>query len=98
MVRVAFWGLNAGLAGMMALDLFPGGVLQLRDVLEHGYWHARQLAYLMGGTFHRLEWARAAADGVFLLVGVVPLFVAVVLVLAHVRERETAPEERPLRR
>ena len=28
---------------------FPSGVLQVRDVLVHGYWHARSLDYLGGG-------------------------------------------------
>jgi nitric oxide reductase subunit B len=81
-IRVGFWGMNVGLALMMAVDLFPAGVLQVWDVLQNGYWHARRLTYLMGGTFHTLEWARAAADTVFLLVGVVPLALAVFMLLA----------------
>ncbi len=75
-VRVGFWGLNAGLALMVVTDLFPGGVLQLWDSLSHGYWHARRLSYLMGGTFHTLEWVRIFGDSVFLLLGVVPILVA----------------------
>src|SRR5512140_1810300 len=91
-IKVGFWGLNAGLALMMAIDLFPAGVLQLWDVLENGYWHARRLTYLMSGTFHALEWARLAADGVFLVIGVVPLVLAVaVLLLASRRRGEAAP-------
>jgi len=80
-VRVGFWGLNTGLAAMMAVDLFPAGVLQLQDVLQNGYWHARRLTYLMEGAFHTLEWARAAADGLFLVAGVVPLVAAVAILL-----------------
>ncbi|GEJ57810.1 nitric-oxide reductase large subunit [Anaeromyxobacter diazotrophicus] len=72
-VRVGYWGLNAGLALMMLVDLFPAGVLQLWDVLQHGYWHARRLDYAMQGLFHRLEWARAAGDTVFLVLGVLPI-------------------------
>ena len=68
-IRIGFWGMNVGLALMMAVDLFPAGVLQFWDVLQNGYWHARRLTFLMSGTFHTLEWARAAADGVFLVVG-----------------------------
>jgi len=90
LVRPGFWGMNAGLALMMAVDLFPAGVLQLWDVLQNGYWHARRLAYLMSGTFHTLEWARSAADGVFLGVGVVPLVLAVAtLLLRSGRRAET---------
>jgi nitric oxide reductase subunit B len=80
-IRIGFWGMNAGLALMMAVDLFPAGVLQLWDVLQNGYWHARRLTYLMSGRFHTLEWARSAADGVFLVVGVVPLVLAVAILL-----------------
>jgi nitric oxide reductase subunit B len=76
LVRTGFWGLNGGLALMVVLDLFPGGVLQLWDVFQHGYWHARRLPFLMTGTFHALEWARIVADTVFLVLGVVPIVVA----------------------
>ncbi|HJW71532.1 MAG TPA: cbb3-type cytochrome c oxidase subunit I [Geothrix sp.] len=72
-IRIGFWGLNIGLGLMMVLDLFPGGVIQLWDVLSNGYWHARRLSFLMGGNFHRLEWIRIAADMIFLLAGALPL-------------------------
>jgi nitric oxide reductase subunit B len=82
-VRLGFWGLNAGLALMVASDLFPGGVLQLSDSLSNGYWHARRLGYLMGGTFHVLEWLRIVADTVFLLLGVVPIATAALVSFAR---------------
>jgi hypothetical protein len=44
----------------------------------------------MSGTFHALEWARAAADGVFLVVGVVPLVLAVAVLLVGSRRRGQA--------
>ena len=72
-VRVGYWGLNAGLALMVLLDLFPAGLVQLWDVITHGYWHARQLEYSMHGLFHTLEWARLVGDAVFLLLGTVPI-------------------------
>lgn len=40
-IRLSLWGLNVGLAMMIVSNLFPGGVLQLYDVLQNGYWHAR---------------------------------------------------------
>jgi nitric oxide reductase subunit B len=89
-IRVGFWGLNAGLALMMAVDLFPAGVLQLWDVLQNGYWHARRLTFLMSGPFHTLEWVRVAADGVFLVIGVVPLVLAVAVLLLGSRKRGQA--------
>jgi nitric oxide reductase subunit B len=76
LVKTGFWGLNVGLALMVLLDLFPAGVLQLWDSMSNGYWHARRLSYLMGGTFHVLEWLRIAADMTFLIAGVVPIVLA----------------------
>ena len=90
-VRFGFWGLNAGLALMVVSDLFPGGVLQLWDSLSHGYWHARRLSYLMGGTFHLLEWVRIFADSVFLLFGVVPILMAALFSFT----RRDAPHAEP---
>jgi nitric oxide reductase subunit B len=74
-VRVGYWGLNAGLALMIVLDLFPAGVLQLWDVLSNGYWHARRLEYSMSGMFHTLEWVRVAGDTVFIVLGALPIAV-----------------------
>jgi nitric oxide reductase subunit B len=41
LIRIAFWGLNIRLAMMVVLSLFPGGIMQVRDVIENGYWHRR---------------------------------------------------------
>jgi len=78
LIRIGFWGLNIGLGLMMALDLFPAGVLQFYDAITNGYWHARRLAFTMHGTFHTLEWIRLGGDLVFLLAGVVPVVLAAV--------------------
>ena len=43
-VRVGFWGANVGLALMIILDLFPGGVIQLWDSVANGYLAIRILA------------------------------------------------------
>jgi nitric oxide reductase subunit B len=75
-VRVGFWGLNVGLGLMIVLDLFPAGVLQLRDVITNGYWHARRLDYSMQGLFHTMEWARLVGDAVLIFVGAVPIAIA----------------------
>ncbi len=75
-IRVSFWGLNTGLALMIVLNLFPGGVMQLRDVLENGYWHARSLAYTDEGFVKMIEWFRLPGDAVFIVFGVLPAVVA----------------------
>ncbi len=72
-VRVGFWGVNVGLGLMVVLDLFPGGVIQLWDVVANGYWHARRPEFLMTGLFHKLEWIRLAGDTVFIVLGAAPI-------------------------
>jgi nitric oxide reductase subunit B len=77
LIRVAFVGLNAGLALMVLLSLFPGGVMQVLDVVEHGYWHARSLAYTATPLARTLEWLRMPGDLVFIFAGAAPLTIAV---------------------
>jgi nitric oxide reductase subunit B len=78
-VRCAFFGLNIGLAMMVLLSLFPAGVLQVVDVLKHGYWHARSLAYTAGVWPRALEWMRLPGDVVFIAAGAVPVAIALLL-------------------
>lgn len=75
-VRVSFWGLNIGLALMVLTNLFPGGVLQLMDVLNHGYWHARSREFLDLPLVRTLEWLRLPGDGIFIGLGIMPIVFA----------------------
>lgn len=84
-VKLSFWGLNIGLAGMLLLQLFPSGVLQFLDVLNNGYWHARSPAFLDRGLITGLAWARLPADIIFILLGAVPLCIATVATYLHAR-------------
>jgi nitric oxide reductase subunit B len=74
-VRMAFWGTNGGLALMVLMSLFPGGVLQLWDVLEHGYWHARSIEYIGSDRARLIEWLRMPGDVIFIVFGAVPLLI-----------------------
>lgn len=76
-VRISFWGLNTGLALMVILNLFPGGVLQLRDVLNNGYWHARTAEFM--NSMRLIEWLRLPADVIFIGFGVLPLLIAAII-------------------
>ncbi|HET6461058.1 MAG TPA: cbb3-type cytochrome c oxidase subunit I [Syntrophales bacterium] len=84
-IKVSFWGLNIGLALMVLLNLFPGGVLQLWDVLQNGYWHARSSEFLNRRISTLIEWARLPADVIFIVFGVVPLFIAAARTYGFVR-------------
>ncbi len=76
-VKISFWGLNIGLLMMVIFSMFPGGVLQLLDVLNNGYWHARSLTYTGQHTARLIEWLRTPGDLVFIVVGVLPLLYAI---------------------
>jgi nitric oxide reductase subunit B len=69
------------------MSLFPAGILQLVDVLENGYWHARSLAYTGGNLARLLEWSRFPGDVVFIVFGVVPI--AIAAVRAYLSGRKT---------
>ncbi|MEB0059691.1 MULTISPECIES: nitric-oxide reductase large subunit [unclassified Variovorax] len=77
-LRCAFWGTNAGLAMMVALSLFPGGLLQLWDVLQNGYWHARSLDYTGSDRSHWIEWMSLPGHVVLIVFGAVPLVIATI--------------------
>ena len=86
-IRVSFWGLNIGLALMVVTNLFPGGVLQLYDVLKNGYWHARGPEFLHGKLPSLIEWLRMPGDLVFIALGAFPLVIAVCITYSVIRKR-----------
>jgi len=77
-VRTGFWGTNIGLAMMVVFSLFPSGVLQVWDVIQHGYWHARALDYIASSRSHLIEWMRLPGDLVFIIFGAIPLTIAAI--------------------
>jgi nitric oxide reductase subunit B len=89
-LRVSFWGLNLGLGGMVVLNLFPGGVLQLLDATKNGYWHARGAEFSSRPLIVALEWARLPADLAFIFLGVVPLAFVTLLTYGHVHAEAAA--------
>jgi nitric oxide reductase subunit B len=77
-IKVAFWGTNVGLAMMVVMSLFPSGLLQVWDVIQHGYWHARSLDYIGSERSRLIEWLRLPGDLVFILFGATPLVIAAI--------------------
>jgi nitric oxide reductase subunit B len=75
-IRICFFGTNIGLAMMVTMSLFPGGILQVWDVIQNGYWHARGLEFTTGRLARTLEWLRMPGDMVFIVFGAAPLVVA----------------------
>jgi nitric oxide reductase subunit B len=84
LVGYSFWTVNVGLLLMVAANLFPVGILQLADVVTHGYWHARSE---FSARHRSLEWMRLPGDLVFVS-GTLPLLW--VAARAAVRPRASA--------
>lgn len=77
-IKIGFWGLNVGLLLMALVSMFPGGIVQLVDVIQNGYWHARSQVFLGSKLMKTLEWARIGPDLIFSVVGVLPFAFAVI--------------------
>jgi nitric oxide reductase subunit B len=100
LLKIAFWGLNAGLAGMIVFSLLPAGIYQFAQGIEHGLWYARSPAVTGSAFIHAATWARVVPDLVF-DVGAVALLVFVVRAIAvDARLRRATPKagEKALRR
>ena len=77
LLRLSFWGLNAGLMGMILITLLPVGFTQFMQGIEHGYWFVRTLDFYYQPFVHTVLWLRMIPDTVFIALGVIPLLLAV---------------------
>ena len=84
-ISSACWLLNIGLAGMVLVTLLPVGYIQLKDALEHGYWHARLPEFYQQDTVFWLMWGRMPWDLIF-TAGVIILFVITVRAFMYVKK------------
>jgi len=93
-----FWGLNAGLMGMILLTLVPIGFMQAIESFQNGFWSARSWEFYQQPLVNQLLWLRMVPDTVFIVCGVVPIAAAGLWGLAHLRQadidRPTNPEPR----
>ena len=85
-VKLSFWGLNIGLALMVITNLFPEGILQIWDVLENGYWHARSLNFIGTDRIRMLEWVSMPSHLILIIIGVVPMVIASGLTYLKIRK------------
>jgi nitric oxide reductase subunit B len=90
-LRGSFWCLNIGLSLMAVLTLLPLGILQLKAVLEHGYWFARSAEFMDRPLIHMLVWMRVPGDTLFAVGAVlISVFVASLWLLKD-RRRPVEP-------
>jgi nitric oxide reductase subunit B len=94
-LMTSFWGLNAGLLGMILLTLVPIGVMQAIEAFEHGFWSARSLEFYQRPLVHTLLWLRMFPDTVFLVLGVFPLLAAIVYGYLHLKPASLPDESEP---
>jgi nitric oxide reductase subunit B len=80
-----FWGLNAGLMGMVMITLVPVGALQAIESFENGFWSARSWEFYQRPIINFLLWLRMIPDTVFIVAGVVPVVAASVYGLFNMR-------------
>jgi nitric oxide reductase subunit B len=86
-LRGSFWCLNIGLSLMAVLTLLPLGILQLKAVLEHGYWFARSAEFMDRPLIHMLVWMRVPGDTLFAVGAVlISVFVASLWLLKDRRQ------------
>ena len=69
LLKIAFWALNGGLAGMIVFSLLPAGIYQLAIGVEKGLWYARSPEVTGSAFIHAATWARLVPDLVFLAGG-----------------------------
>jgi len=87
-LKGSFWSLNIGLSMMAALTLLPLGTLQLKAVLEHGYWFARSAEFMDRPLIHLLVWMRVPGDTLFAVGALlVSVFVASLWLVPRARRR-----------
>ena len=87
-MMTGFWGLNAGLMGMILITLVPVGAMQAIASFERGFWWARSLEFYSQPLVNQLLWLRMLPDTVFILIGVVPMVAAGVFGMLHLRKAE----------
>ena len=89
LLTCSFWSMNIGLVLMVAMDLFPAGILQLAAVLDNGLWFARSQQFVLSTPFQTFTWMRAVGGTIFVVGGVFPLVAFLVTRLGAIKEGTT---------
>ncbi|MGY6269660.1 nitric-oxide reductase large subunit [Achromobacter denitrificans] len=91
LMKLAFWGLNIGLALMMFTSLLPIGLIQFHASVSEGMWYARSEAFMQQDILKSLRWGRTFGDVVFLL-GALTFALQVVLGLLSGKPAVSEPQ------
>ncbi|ASB89078.1 nitric-oxide reductase large subunit [Bacillus sonorensis] len=85
LLKIACWGLNIGLFGMVFMSLLPIGFIQLKKAFEDGYWSSRAPEFLQQDVVQTLLTLRSIPDTIF-LISIVLLAYFTVKSLFHLRK------------
>jgi nitric oxide reductase subunit B len=72
-LKLSFFGFNAGLLLLTLGTLFPVGVLQTWTSYKQGLWAARDASFFEGSIVHLLGTVRVIPDLTIIVLGVLPL-------------------------
>ncbi|OHD69424.1 MAG: hypothetical protein A2W19_05820 [Spirochaetes bacterium RBG_16_49_21] len=73
-LKLSFWGLNAGLFLMFATTLMPIGIAQVMESYQKGLWSARSAAFYNTELVRILGQWRIVPDSIIIMLGALPLF------------------------
>ncbi|MEQ8310304.1 MAG: nitric-oxide reductase large subunit [Sphingopyxis sp.] len=79
LMRLGFWGLNAGLVLMIFTSLLPVGLFQFEASVTTGMWYARSDAFLQQDFLETLRWVRTFGDVVFIVGAIAVAWQVVIL-------------------
>ena len=79
LMRLSFWGLNAGLVLMIFTSLLPVGLFQFEASVTTGMWYARSDEFLQQDFLETLRWVRTFGDVVFIVGAVAVAWQVVIL-------------------
>ncbi len=85
-LKVSFWSLQIGLALMLALDIFPVGIMEMVTSYTQGYWAARDVSFWNRPIVQALTWCRVIGDLTFVVGGVLPMLYFTVRGMFNLRE------------
>lgn len=79
---------------MLAVTLFPVGVMQLFESVSKGYWAARSPEFLADRSVAILEWLRLPGDLLIIIGGTLPLIWLCWKGVRGLREKEATDRPR----
>ena len=85
LLKWSFWSLNIGLLVMFLFTLLPVGGLQVVDVLQNGFWHARDNSFWERPVVQFLGQLRMVPDFLIILPGAGGLLLAVLKALGNLK-------------